>query len=265
MKHLWLLVLLQFVLMPDNASAQTVLVKGNPLTKADPNLIQHRFAPGDWQNSASKFVVEGVIYNFYEKSGFAPLNNINGSAFYNQEWKKATIRLKSGKDLPAQEVIYLVSYQLMFWKTTEDDGKIDYKVIDANSIKGVVFEAENDEPSVEFIPGWFDFAGRRYVVYFQLLCDGSEPLVKYHRRKIEYEYEYNNPAGKQSFTPSSEYYFQGIDSVWTLLLPSEFKMQVAATYPALKEQIEQWFQKNSFNARKEKDLLRFFYWLRDQQ
>ena len=265
MKHLRFLFQIQFVLMLSNASAQTVLVKGNPLTKADPNFIQHRFAPGDWQNSIYKFVVEDVIYNFYEKSGFAPLNNINGSAFYNQEWKKASIRLKNGLDLKDQEIIYLISYQQMLWKVTDAEGKVEYKTLDANSIKGIVFEDGEEGPALEFVPGFFDFEDRRYVVYFQLLSDGKAPLVKYHRRKIEYEYEYNNPAGKKSFVPYLEYYFPGADSVWVKVTPGDFKAQVITSFPARKEQIQDWFQKNSFNAKMEKDLLHFFYWLRELQ
>lgn len=253
-----------FVLLCSGATAQTVLVKGNPLTKSDPNLMQNRFAPGDWQNTAYKIVVEGVIYNFYEQSGFAPLNNINGSAFYNQEWKKATIRLKDGKDLPGQDIIYLVSYQLMFWKVKDAGGKVEYKILDPNSINGVLFEDENGEQAAEFVPGFFDFEGQRYVAFFQLLGDGMGALVKYHRRKIEFEYEYNNPAGKQSFVPLYEYYTTGTDSNWVLINPVEFKSQIANLHPAQKKGIEEWFQKNSFNARKEKDLLAFFNWLRQQ-
>lgn len=247
-----------------SSSAQSILVKGDPLTKSDPNLIQFRFAPGDWQNTNNRFNVDGVIYNFYEKAGFAPLNNINGSAFYNQDWKKVTIRLNSGIDLPHQEMIYLISSQMMLWKSTDKSGKVEYKVLDANSIKAIVFEGEADEASIEFIPGLFDHEGNRFVAYFQLLSDGKAPFVKYHRRKIEYEYEYNNPAGKQSFVPLYEYYFQGPDSVWTKLSASEFKTQITRSYPALTAAIQNWFSRNSFNARKENDLLAFFSWLREQ-
>lgn len=264
MKPIKVIFFLQILLCNFIAKSQSILVKGDPLTKADPNLIQFRFAPGDWQNTYNRIVVDGVIYNFYEQSGFAPLNNINGSAFFNQEWKKATIRLKDGKDLPGQDIIYLVSYQLMFWKVKDANGKVEYKILDANSINGVLFEDENGDQTAEFVPGFFDFNGQRYVVYFQLLGDGKGSLVKYHRRKVEFEYEYNNPAGKQSFVPQYEYYTIGADGNWVLINPAEFKSQIAQLHITQKADIEQWFQKNSFNVRKEKDLLTFFNWLRQQ-
>jgi hypothetical protein len=141
-------------------------------------------------------------------------------------------------------------------------GNVDYKVVDANSIKAIVFEGENNEPAQEFIPGWFDHEGKRFVAYFQLLSDGKASLVKYHRRKIEYEYEYNNPAGKLSFAPSYDYYYQAGDSIWVTVNPATFKSQVAASFPTHTTAIAQWFNRNSFNARKEKDLTAFFEWLR---
>lgn len=183
-----------------------------------------------------------------------PYEKVKGTAFWNDEWKLATLYGTAAKDIwVCKTRLNLATGEVHFLDRNNEE-----MVPDRSLVKKIIFHRNNDTSTKEavFIANTMQAQLYKKEVknYFRLMNDGAYKLLKLHNRIVTTGDSLFGTQKRYYFTTEIKYFISS-DSK-TELVKKMNKEGILLFLPGSSE-YKDWITKNDIDFRKEDDLIRF--------